>query len=520
MQTIRLRLSLNYLFVLLFGMALAGTLAWLAVERLYVDTQRENLLAQARLIATALQGSSLPTEPIQPYSQTANVAPGIHTRLLSEGGAVVVGLPLSEAFTQAPAAEHSAPIPTSELIQRPEIDSALKGTPATALRRVFGNQRVLYAAAPVYGDNGQTSGIVYIATPLPPAGLPTSLTLQLVGALLIAVLLATLAGTFLARKLAHPLEGLAEAAIAISKGNLNQRVETESNISELHSLGKGFNEMAENLRQSAEVKKAFLADVTHELRTPLTVIKGTIETLEDGALDDTEGRGPLLASMGRETERLIRLVNELLVLTRADAGSLQLNLQPVDLAKLAKTRCEMFFNLATRQGITLKVVDRSNDFSHLSDRAAAPVLSRDPGASSSAAAAWRDVRDLGADGVRKVATTRVLADTDRVSQVIDNLLDNAIRHSLENSTITVTLKEANDGVEASVTDHGTGIPAQHLPFIFERFYRVDASRNRNDGGTGLGLAIVRALINAQGGHISAQSIEGKGTTITFWLPKE
>jgi signal transduction histidine kinase len=253
-------------------------------------------------------------------------------------------------------------------------------------------------------------------------------------------------------------------------------VETESNIAELHSLGSTFNDMAESLRQSDEAKKAFIADVTHELRTPLTVIKGTIETLEDGALDDAEGRGPLLTSMGRETDRLIRLVNELLVLTRADAGSLQLNLQSLDLAELARTRCEVFFGLVTRQDVALKV------------------------------------------SADEHSTPQIYADPDRLSQVIDNLLDNAIRHSPENSTITVTIKQVNDGVECSVADQGTGIPAQHLPFIFERFYRVDASRNRKDGGTGLGLAIARALVHAQGGHISAQSVEGAGTTITFWLP--
>mgnify|MGYP003481901393 CR=1 FL=1 len=478
MQTIRARLSLNYLLVLLLGMTLAGMLVWLAVEQLYLNTQRENLLAQARLIAAALQGSPLPSNPIQPYSQIANVTPGIHTRLLSEGGAVVVGLPLSEAFTQVPVAEQNTSIPTSELIQRSEIDAALNGTPATAIRRVFDNQRVLYAAAPVYAENGQISGIVYIATPLPTTGLPANIVLQLAGAIIVAVLLATFAGTLLARKIARPLEGLASTATAISKGDLTQRVETESNIAELHSLKQTFNHMAESLRQSDEAKKAFIADVTHELRTPLTVIKGTIETLEDGALDDAEGRGPLLTSMQRETDRLIRLVNELLVLTRADAGSLQLNLQSLDLAELAQARCEVFSGLATRQKVTLICT---------ADYQSAPLMHADP---------------------------------DRLSQVIDNLLDNAIRHSPENSRITILVKQVNDGVECSITDQGTGIPAQHLPFIFERFYRVDAarSRNRKDGGTGLGLAIARALVNAQGGQISAQSVEGAGTTITFWLP--
>jgi len=114
----------------------------------------------------------------------------------------------------------------------------------------------------------------------------------------------------------------------------------------------------------------------------------------------------------------------------------------------------------------------------------------------------------------------MLADPDRLSQVMDNLLDNAIRHSPANSTITVSIEEKDDGLECSVADQGAGIPAEHLPFIFERFYRVDKSRNRKDGGTGLGLAIARALILAQGGHISAQSLEGQETTITFWLPLE
>jgi signal transduction histidine kinase len=117
-------------------------------------------------------------------------------------------------------------------------------------------------------------------------------------------------------------------------------------------------------------------------------------------------------------------------------------------------------------------------------------------------------------------TPKVLADPDRLSQVIDNLLDNAIRHSPANSTITVTIKTAGEGVECAVSDHGTGIPAQHLPFIFERFYRVDGARNRKNGGTGLGLAIARALVEAHGGQIRAESIEGEGTTITFWLPTQ
>ena len=341
MQTIRTRLSLNYLIVLTLGMIFATALVWQAVARLYINTQRDNLLAQAKLIATALEGTTtLPNNSI-PYLQASNIVPGIHTRLLTEGGAVVVGLPLSDASVQLPPAEQNASILTSDLIQRPEIESALQGTPATALRRVLDNQRVLYAAAPIYADDGHITGVVYIATPLPSTGLPANIILQLIGAIILAVLLASLAGRYLARQIAKPLEALANAANTISSGDLKTLTHTDSNIVEIHSLGQTFNTMTESLRQSDEAKKAFIADVTHELRTPLTVIKGTIETLEDGALDDHEGRGPLLASMQRETDRLIRLVNELLVLTRADAGSLQLEIQPLELGELVKQRCDV-----------------------------------------------------------------------------------------------------------------------------------------------------------------------------------
>ena len=476
MQSIRTRLSFNTLLVLALGMTVAAVLAWQAVAALYINTQRDNLLAQAELLAAALQDEPLlPTNP-QPYLQTLNVAPGIHTRLLTENGAVVVGLPLADATVQMPQAEQSALIPTSELIQRPEVDSALKGIPATAVRRVLVNQRVLYAAVPIRATTGQITGIVYLATPLPAAGLPANLLWQLLGAVVLAVLLATLVGYFLARQITRPLEGLAQAAQSIAGGNLKVQAPTDERIAELHDLGQTFNDMAASLRQSDEAKKAFIADVTHELRTPLTVIKGTVETLEDGALDDLEGRGPLLASMQRETDRLIRLVNELLILTRADAGALQLEMRPLDLGALVNERCELFANLATRQNI---VIRKAGYY---------PAL-------------------------------RVLADSDRLSQVLDNLLDNAIRHAGPGTGITVEIMESGTGAECSVRDQGAGIPAEHLPFIFERFYRVDKSRQRTSGGTGLGLAIARALIQAMGGRIWAESVEGKGTSITFWLPK-
>jgi signal transduction histidine kinase len=476
---LRNRLFFSYLAILLLGMGVAALLAWRSVEKLYIESQRENLLAQARLTAAALQGQPLPTDTSEPYLQTSNALPGIHTRLLSDQGAVMIGLPFPSGDIAAPPVENDAFLSSAELLQRPEITQALQGTPSTAIRSVAsaGNRRVLYAAAPVYGDDGNVSGLVYLAMPLPKAGLPLNWSLLLIGAALVAIILASIAGRLISRRISHPMEVISRAATEVSNGNFNQEVPLENGILELNSLGKAFNRMTESLRQSDQAKNAFVADVTHELRTPLTVIKGTLETLEDGALYDAEGRGPLLASMQRETDRLIRLVNDLLVLTRADAGTLNLNLQTLDFGELVRTRCEHLAQIAAYRRVKLTV---------MVDETAKPPY--------------------------------ILGDADRLSQVLDNLLDNAIRYSPEGSTVTVEVCHNGTACECTVHDCGPGIPQKHLPMIFERFYRADASRNRQSGGAGLGLAIARALVIAQGGRISAESIEGEGTTLHVILP--
>ncbi len=470
--SLRGRLFAYTLAVLLLGMGAAALLAWRAVEDLYLETQRENLLAQARLTAAALQGQPLPVQN-QPYLQTSNAQPGIHTRLLSEQGAVVLSLPVGAGEQQVPPAENSAAIPAEELRTRPEIAAALRGEAGTALRVVAG-RAVMYAAAPVAGEDGQPAGLVYLAAPLPPGGLPGGAFMSLAGAALGAILLALAAGSLLARRIAAPLENLARAANEVSGGDLQPDVPMASGIRELDGLGAAFQGMTASLRKAEVTQNAFVADVTHELRTPLTVIKGTIETLQDGALDDREGRGALLDSMQRESERLIRLVNDLLVLARANAGTLGMELQTLDLAELVRARCHQLGGLAARRGVGLAVT--------------------------------------GAEGAM------VRGDADRLAQVLDNLLDNALRFSPPGSTVTVTLEAGAGEWSCAVQDQGPGIPAAHLGFIFERFYRADAARSRQAGGAGLGLAIVRALVEAHGGRVQAESLPGQGATLRFWLP--
>jgi len=470
MMTLHRRLAAGYLAVLLLGMGLAAALAWLAVEQLHLETQRANLLAQARLAATALQGAAL-QPAAAPYSQALNATPGFHTYVLEQQDIAVLDLQAPPAQSDgadarlSPQGVAGGGLP-ADMLSRPEVEQARAGQATTAVRALPGGKRVLYAAAPVVSGDGSVVRIVYVASPLPSTGwgaLPETLRWELLGALLLATALAGLAGWWLARGLARPLRRLARAANAVADGDLEQRVPQEEAVAELRDLGRAFNHMTDSLRQADRAKMAFVADVSHELRTPLTVIKGNVETLQDGALDDLEARDSFLEAIAGETERLIRLVNDLLVLTRADAGALNLQPEPVDLDELARARARHFAGLAAAQGVQIRVADTPAD----SQPAACP---------------------------------RALADPHRVAQVLDNLLANAVRHTPPGGRITITVTPGPHEVACAVADTGAGIPAQHLPLIFDRFYRADATGERPAASSGLGLSIVKAIMDLHRGE--------------------
>ncbi|MBA3471106.1 MAG: HAMP domain-containing protein [Herpetosiphonaceae bacterium] len=500
MRSLRQRLILSYLLIIALGIGGAAVATWISVEQIYLSTQATNLLAQAEAVAADLAQSNGAMLPAQPYSQLTNSLPGVHLHVIPSQSGVVVNLAQSAALPAksavslnsldlaaanrqpdllqtlaASSADQIAP-----LYARPEIRQAQQGQPATAIRRIpaAANRWVLYAAAPVRAANGAVVSLVYIATPLPASGWAALEpgTRWRLGAILAALIgLAGGAGWWLAAHLARPLSRLASAANAVAAGDLTHTVPNRTGVLELQTLASAFNTMTTSLQQADLAKKTFVADISHELRTPLTIIKGTVETLQDGALDDLAVREGFLTSLASETERLIQLVNDLLILNRANAGALNLRLEPTDLAGLARDRAQRFAGLAAQQGVRITVAADDPDL-------------------------W------------------VQADAHRLAQVLDNLLHNAIRHAPQ-GTIHVTLGSDADGVSCSVADSGSGIPATHLPHIFERFYRVDSSRNRGSGGSGLGLAITQALLAAQGGHISVVSVEQQGTTFTFWLPR-
>jgi signal transduction histidine kinase len=476
-MTLRLRLFLAFLTTLLIGMGAAAALAWAAAEALYLQTQRENLLAQAEAAALSAVTISAPLEPIT-YNQSVNFSPGVRTRVLDLEGVILMEFP---SATNAVAADW--PVSAAEVASREEVTRAHAGEPAAAVRTLSDGNRVLYAAAPVFDTEGEVTAVSYLAEPLPRSfwqALTAETRGEIILLFLAAILLALLAGWMQARSISRPIETLTRAADRASRGEAFPPVPEDSSIRNLREMSAAVNRMAAAVAKADRAKSAFVADVSHELRTPLTILKGTIETLRGGAARDPKARGRFLASMDRETDRLIRMVNDLLILARAESGVLNLRCAPVDLAALARDRAERFAKLAADAGVRITIG---------SERGTPRRLPAIP------------------------------ADAERLVQVFDNLIDNALRFAPRGSAVRVRFRLESEYLECSVADSGSGIDPEHLPMLFERFYRTDPSRTRTSGGTGLGLAICKVLIEAHGGEIRAESALGRGARFIFRLPR-
>lgn len=225
----------------------------------------------------------------------------------------------------------------------------------------------------------------------------------------------------------------------------------------------------------------FVANVSHELRTPLTAISGIIETLQLGAVDDLEARTMFLDMMFRETARMNRLVGDLLSLSRVE-NSLQRNLQDFDICKLVSEAASTLVDVAADTDVTIRVEGCEDD-------------------------------------------VMLHGDSDQLKQVFLNLLENAIKYGNHNSEVCVTVSKPQShpllggkGVRIDVSDKGEGIAPEHIARLTERFYRVDTHRSREAGGTGLGLAIVKHILNGHGGRLRIQSVQGKGSVFSVYLP--
>jgi signal transduction histidine kinase len=281
-----------------------------------------------------------------------------------------------------------------------------------------------------------------------------ALLLATVGAVLVAVLL----GAIFARTLTRPIRDLTDTAQALRQGHLGQQVRVRSQ-DELGQLASTFNQMSADLERATRARRQMTADIAHDLRTPLQVIGGYIDAMVEGDLEPTRER---LATVYTEIEHLQHLVADLRILSRADAGNLPLHLQPVAPADLLHRVAASYTNQAAQQAITLTIN-------------AAPDL------------------------------PPLCIDEERMVQVLNNLVSNALRHTPADGHIALTAEQHDAAVCLTVQDTGTGIAPDDLPYLFDRFYRVEQARQDDAGTSGLGLAIAKALVEAHSGTISARS---------------
>lgn len=291
---------------------------------------------------------------------------------------------------------------------------------------------------------------------------------------LIAGAAAVLIGLVITRQIVSPLQRLTSAAHRIAAGDLSQRVSVESK-DETGELAASFNTMAEALSKNEELRRNMVADIAHELRTPLAVLQGNLEAMRDGVISPTSQQ---LDSLHHEAQSLSRLVDDLGTLSLVEAGQLKLRLEAAGISEIIRRVSTGMEAQAKQSGISLEVSLADN----------LPIA---------------------------------MADTDRIAQVLRNLLSNALRHTPAGGSIRVTAQpspQSGKDILVSVADTGQGIPAQDLPYIFERFYRVDRSRTRSTGGAGIGLTIVKQLVEAHGGRVWVESTPGKGSAFFFTLP--
>lgn len=325
---------------------------------------------------------------------------------------------------------------------------------------------------------GEVVGVLWF-TPEPPGRRPPpplgGVLMRVVRDLTVGGLAATalslLLGFLLARNLTQPLQALAAATQAVALGDFERNVPVRSQ-DEIGLLARSFNEMIAQLKRSRDLRRQMTADVAHELRTPLSLILGHAEAMSEGVLPPTP---EALEVIHDEARHLTRLVEDLRTLSLSETGELSLMMRPLSPNDLLAEVRDSYASLASRQGLSFEV-QAAEDL---------PELHGDP---------------------------------DRLTQVLHNLLNNALRFTPTGGRVTLSARRSAGGVELRIQDNGPGISAEDLPNVFERFYRGDKARHRQDGGAGLGLAIAKSLIELHQGKIWVESQPGEGTTFFIWLP--
>lgn len=449
-----LTLSLSILITIMFSFILSN----LFFEKLYMRNVENNLLREGRILASEYTGGPL-TDELKEKIEWYNTKTQ------------------SEVFVVRSPKELSACLPYDvdyeSLITEREKKDLLSGKIVKKVDYQERFERNILAVIVPLLDDKKLEGIIYLYVPLARVSELTedfSYMWLIAGILFLSI--SIYIGTHLVKKLTKPLLEIKAAANKVSQGDYSARVYSPTN-DEIGQLATAFNQMASSLQKEDERMKEFIASVSHELRTPISYIKGYSEALLTGIVKSEEEKKKYLGLILRESERMNRLVGDLLDLSRLDMEDYQIIKTPLPLAQLIEDALQKYIIAAKEKNLYLRY-------------------------------------DLDPEII-------VEGDEGRIEQVLQNLMDNAFRYT-EKGGITVTLKRHPYGCVMEIKDTGIGIPQEDLPHIKERFFRVNRARTRSDGGTGLGLAICDKIVRLHGGQIFIDSEYGKGTTVRVILP--
>jgi heavy metal sensor kinase len=462
-RSIRFSLTLWYSVTLAVILLLFSTFLYLTIRsRLYAEVDR-GLLAIAEAVAS-------PT--LEPFR---NSAPSVLDLVLED----FIGPKIAGKFVQLSDSggrgfSHSKNLQLFTLpLNNAAVQAAGSGNITYQTHKGLQRYPIRSVVFPVMA-NARLSQIVQVGTPLEDATETLNkILLVIVVSIPLSLLLLWYAGWFLAGRALKPVELITSSAQKISAENLSHRLEIVNPEDEIGKLAVTFNRTLDRLENSFIRTRRFSSDVSHELRTPLTILRGETELGLRWSGDPDEFK-KILGSNLEEINRMSEIIGYLLDLSRAEEDSLSLHLQRLDLKELLQDLVQQTWLLAEEKGI--KFIFTASDHVYVS------------------------------------------ADGNRLRQIFLNLLDNAFKFIPAGGEIRLILAHEPPWAKVSVIDSGPGIPENDQPYIFDRFYRVDKARNREDGGSGLGLSLVKSLSEAHGGRVELQSSLGVGSVFTVYLP--
>ena len=481
--SLRMKLVLSYLLVALGAILILAIVIVLAIQSYFANAQIDDLRMPTEYAAQQIAAD---------YDSTSGTFPDFTSTIshFSLDMQLVVG---KDGRLTFPVSLFDGPTGDVGNTVTQALGQALSGQEAQGrFQATLRDQAIpfVYVSTPIHRNgqaNGPIIGAILLAQPAQyPNGTPSVFLRNVNIAVLVSgigiALIVILFSLLMARQLTRPVEALTVAAEQMKRGKYTERVAVPRTQDELSQLALTFNAMADTiesdvneLRRQDQMRRELIANIAHDLATPLTAVQGFSEALADDLISKPEARHETAQLIGREVQRLRRLVADMQQMSSLESGQIKLDLAPLDVYSLVDETLAVIMPECEEAGIHVYNEIASN-------------------------------------------TPLVLADSDRITQVLLNLLDNARRHTPRGGTITVSAQREETLLRVSVNDTGVGISAEDLPHIFERFYRADRSRTGATGGSGLGLSIVKAIIVAHKGNISAESMPGQGTCVAFTLP--